>query len=331
MSEVSAQRPARNTEGAMVRPTGRDRLDGTSLARPGTVESLVGAMAVAALTGLCVWIYWPDLLELVSVWQTNDDYSHGFLVVPIALFFLYVRRDKYPGIWGVPGWGGVLLLAVALLVRFAGQRFFLTPLAGWSLILWLGGACWVMGGRRFFYWVLPSLIFLFFMVPLPFQAEHMMSWPLQRMATMISTWMLQLVGQPAVAQGNVILMGAQRLEVAEACSGLRMLIGVTALAVAYGVIARQSWVNKLILLLSVLPVAVFANSLRVAGTGLAMQFVSTAEAQKTIHDVAGWLVIPMAAVMMWMVLTYWNRLFIVVNSVDERDLLREKAGTQPAS
>ncbi len=300
----------------------------------GLAWGLRGGLAFVVLAGLFVWVYGPDLIELVSVWQSNEDYSHGFLVGPIALLFLYVRRDKFPGFADSPGWGGVLLLVAALGIRFLGQRFFLTPLAGWSLIAWLGGTGWVMGGRRFFYWILPSLIFLIFMVPMPFQAEHMLSWPLQRVSTEISTWILQLFGQPAIAQGNTILMGSKQLEVAEACSGLRMFIGVSALAVAYGVIARQSLVNKIVLLLSVLPVAILANSLRVAGTGLALSFVSTPDAQKVVHDVAGWLVIPLAALMMALILAYWNRLFIVVKSVDERELLRQKArvdGMSPSS
>jgi exosortase len=183
--------------------------------------------------GVGIWAYWPTLKNIVNTWNTVPDYSHGFLVAPLALVFLWVRRGSYPGI-GMPAYGvGLGLLALSLLIRYFGARFYLSVLDGYSIVIWLASVVALVGGRKLLWWMLPSLGFLFFMFPLPFGVETAMSHPLQRVATKLSCWMLQLLGQPAFPDGNVILLGEQQLEVAQACSGLRLFMSVVAIAYAY--------------------------------------------------------------------------------------------------
>ena len=100
------------------------------------------------------------------------------------------------------------------------------------------------------WWSLPSIAFLWFMVPLPFRVERWLSLPLQGAATKLSCWILQALGQPALAEGHVILLGDNRLEVEQACSGLRIFVGIVALAFAYAILMRRQWWEKALLLLS---------------------------------------------------------------------------------
>jgi exosortase len=195
---------------------------------------------------------------------------------------------------------------------------------GWSMILWLGACVWLVWGRRMFVWALPALGFLFFMVPLPFRAEQWLSHPLQRSATKVSTWVLQICGEPAIAQGNTIFVGSDQLEVEDACSGLRMLVGVAALAIAYGVLARRPWQEKLLLLLSIVPISVLANSIRIVLTGFAVRYLPSEASRDFAHDLAGWLVIPLAAFLMWIMLAYWHRLFIPLERAEGRDLIQRE-------
>jgi exosortase len=208
----------------------------------------------------------------------------------------------------------------------AGQRFFLAPLAGWAMVLWLAGACWVLAGWRVFLWASPAIAFLLFMVPLPFRIEQLASWRLQRIATDISSSMLQLAGEPAIAEGNIIFVRQHVLEVEQACSGLRMFMGIAALAFAFAVATRRPWWEKLAILASVAPVAMFANSVRVATTGLLLQHASSEAAEKFSHDAAGWAMIGFAAACLGAIVL-WLRWVVQAVEVEQgRALVLRSAG-----
>jgi exosortase len=142
------------------------------------------------------------------------------------------------------------------------------------------------------------------MVPLPFALEHELSGPLQRIATQLSTAILQVLGQPAFAEGNVILLGDIRLEVAQACSGLRLFVGIVALSYAYVAIASRSWWEKLVLVAAAAPVAILANAVRVVATGLLYQVWQASETRLWIHDVAGIGMVLFAGATLGLVLLY---------------------------
>jgi exosortase len=264
--------------------------------------------------------FWPTLVELVSVWQRQPDYSHGFLVAPIALFVLWLRRDRLPRGVEPPGWAGMAMVVVSVAVAVVGARYFLAPLAGWSMVLWIAGVGWVLGGRQLFLWALPAILFLFFMVPLPYRAELWLSGPLQSSATTLSTWILQSLGLPAVAAGNTIQLGDYRIEVEQSCSGLRTLVGIAALVYVFIVATRRSVWTKALLVLSAIPVSLAANSLRIVATGLLGQ-LSDPAAKPLSHDAAGWLTMPIAAVLLWGVLWFLGRVLVEAQPASGPELL----------
>ena len=166
---------------------------------------------------------------------------------------------RFPWSQLAPSWAGLSLIALAAVARMAAARFYFPELDGCSFPLWLAGACWLFGG-----WALaavgrPALAFLLFLVPLPATIETLLSQPLQAIATTMSTWTLQCLGQPAIAEGTTILLSDNILEVERACSGLRMFYGILALAVAYIIVSRATLAVALVLLAAVAPVAIFAN------------------------------------------------------------------------
>lgn len=275
-------------------------------------------LLVAGLAGLFAWAYAPTALDLVSVWDREPDYSHGFLVIPISLFILWVRRDRFPGFASGFSWshaGGLVLLALSLALRFVGGLFYVDAVDGWSIPLWVGGVVWVLGGFRFFLWCLPSVVFLWFMIPLPWRVEHALSWPLQRVAAILSCWILQCLAQPALAQGNTIFLHDFPLEVEQACSGLRMFVGFFALAAAYMLIVKRPWWQNVMLLIFVTPIALLSNALRITITGLLWHFVSGDVANKFSHDFAGYVMVVMAAGFMGLLLLYMNRLVLEAETI----------------
>lgn len=280
----------------------------------------------AILAAVFAWAYWPTLVEFVKTWDREPDYSHGFFVAPLALYFLWARRDRFPGIADGMGWAGLALIALGIGTRILSAWVYLDALDGWSIMLWVAGVAWLFGGRRVFWWSLPSIAFLWFMVPLPWRVERMVSLPLQGIATKLSCWVLQCLGQPALAEGNVIRLGEHKLEVSQVCSGLWIFVGIVALAFAYVILVRRPWWEKALLIASVLPISLIANSSRVVVTGLLYQTVSGEAAHKFSHDIAGWVMIPFAAGLFAIVLWYLGRLMGEVELTDVSDVVRREHG-----
>ena len=251
-----------------------------------------------------MWSYWPTLGNLVDTWLRVADYSHGFLVLPLALLILWSWRASCPGIANSSPVLALGLLGVSLALRHAGDVFFFTFLDGWSIVPWVASLTALVGGVPLLRWAAPAIVFLLFMVPLPFALEQELSGPLQRIATLISTAALQILGQPALSEGNVIVLGDTRLEVAQACSGLRLFVGIVALTYAYIAIAGRSWCDKLLLAAAAVPVAIGANSARIVVTGLLYQTASSEQSRQWIHEGAGIGMVLFAAAALWLVLAY---------------------------
>jgi exosortase len=179
--------------------------------------------------------------------------------------------------------------------------------ASWSIIPWLAGVGWLFGGWAFCRWTLPSVFFLWFMMKLPFRAETMLGHPLRRIATEVSCWILQMLGQPAFPEGTTILLGTQRLGVAQACAGLRMGLGIVALAYVYILLTERALWQKVVLVVCAPAVAVAANCLRITATGLFYQYASGETAKAFSHDAAGWVMIPVAAGLFYFLLWFLDR------------------------
>ncbi len=279
--------------------------------------------AVGGLLGAAfLWSYWPTLCGLVNMWNHVQDYSHGYLVAPLAVFFLWARRDRMPAPATGLAWPGLVLVAISVAMRFAGAWYYLEFLDGWSILPWVAGVIWLFLGRAFVWWSLPSVAFLLFMVRIPFSAELALSLPLQTVATRMSCWVLQMLGQPALAEGHTIFLGEHTLEVEQACSGLRIFIGIGALAFAYVVIVRRTWWEKALLLASVVPIALIANATRVVVTGLLFQYVSGEAAHKFSHDAAGLAMIFYAAGLFALVLWYLGKLVRDVEPLEMDEVVR---------
>jgi exosortase len=203
--------------------------------------------------------------------------------------------------------GGLLAAAVAL--RIASAWFFIETFDAWSLVLWLGAVTALLFGQRVLWWSLPAIGFLFFMIPLPFSAEHGLSLQLQGIATKLSCWSLQLLGQPALAEGHVIRLGDQPLEVAQACSGLSLFVSILAVAYFYLVAAPRAWWERIVLVVAALPIAIGTNAMRIVATGLLFRFASSEAAHKFTHDMAGFVMILVAAAVFGLLLWYLTLLF----------------------
>jgi exosortase len=269
---------------------------------------LLTALPLATL--VLIWAYWTSLAEMAWRWSHDPQYAHGYLVPGFAAVLLWLRRDQLSTGRLAPSWIGVPVLACGLGIRLYGAYFHYVWLDAVSFLPCLAGLWLLIGGRTGWRWGWPAVAFLAFMVPLPYGFSLTMAGPLQRLATVASTFLMQTLGMPAVADGNVILLNEVEVNVVEACSGLRMLVVFFAFATAVALIVKRPLWEKLLLVVSAIPIALVVNVLRITATGVLFELVSAETAKLVFHDLAGWLMMPIALVILGLELQFLKRLMI---------------------
>jgi exosortase len=264
-----------------------------------------------AVLGLGVlWAYAPTLTGLAERWSQDPQYSHGYVVPVFALVVLWDRWRRSPCGPLQPTWWGLALLVAGAGLRLAGAYFFFNWFDALSLLPTLAGVSLLLGGWPVFARAWPAIAFLAFMIPPPFQVEILLALPLQRLATQASTYALQTLGLPAVAQGNVIVIDDLKLGVLEACSGLSMLFTFFALSTAVAFVIKRPLWQKAVVFLSAIPIGVLMNLLRITVTGVLHRTAGSDLANAVFHDLAGWLMMPLALGLLWLELQFLARLFI---------------------
>jgi len=217
---------------------------------------------------------------MVYEWYHTDDYSHGFIVIPATLVFLYLRLETYPGTRYNLDWIGLSpILFYAVLRVWAGRQNieFLDQVA---IFFWILSVTWFFYGWRAFLWALPSLLFLVFLFQLPWRVDVFARNYLQMFAAQSAAILLQMVGEAAVPIKNTIRLSTMELGVEAACSGLRFLMSVFAIAFATVLLMRRPWWQNILILAVAAPLALFVNAMRIAITGILLV---------RHHDmVAGW-------------------------------------------
>jgi exosortase len=265
------------------------------------------------------WAYWATFADIADRWATDPQYSHGFLVPAFSAYLLWSRRDRLAGSDIRPRWWGLGLVALGGALRLTGYVFYQPWLDSGSLLVVLAGLVAAAGGRNLLTWAAPALLFLAFMIPLPHRAQTLLGGRLQSVATSASTYALQTLGVPAVAEGNVILLTDTRLGVVEACSGLTMLVTFFALAVGLAIVAPRGWVVKAVLILSAAPIAVLANVTRITVTGVLFEANQSDLARVVFHDLAGWLMMPLGLTMLLAELYVMDRAVVPVGPSAAQD------------
>jgi exosortase len=244
---------------------------------------------IAWFGGLLVLCYLPVLSRLVHNWTVDDNVSHGFFVPLVAAYIVWRQRDDLlsrqyqgsPAGYLVIAWGAAqLLLAKAGAELFLGRTAFLISLAG--VVLALGG--WALLRALAF-----PLVLLLFMIPLPAILYNQLTLPLQLLASRAAEHALSLAGIPVFREGNILELPAQRLNVVEACSGIRSLMSLSFLALVYGYLFDGRRWMKWVLLAATVPIAVVANSSRVAITGILGE-IDPQLAQGIYHSLEGWVI-----------------------------------------
>jgi exosortase len=252
------------------------------------------ALIILMLTAL----YSSIVPSMVMQWYNDANYSHGFLVPVIAGYFLYNRLEDLkiarirPSNWGL----AIIVFSLCqLIIGWLGMEFFTLRS---SLVLIITGIVIYFFGLEAFRIARLPILYLLFMVPIPYIIYDSVAFPLKLFVTKVSVGALKAIGVVVLREGNIIMFPTATLEVADACSGIRSLISLIAMAVAYACFIKTTTTRRWLLVISAVPIAIFTNALRVFVTGILAQYFGEKAAEGFFHEFAGMAVFGLAMVML---------------------------------
>jgi len=270
--------------------------------------ALIGVLLAIAFA------FFGGLRDVVENW-TKADYSHGFLMPPFVGYLLWKRWTKLSAEIAWPEGRGIVFFAVAITLYFLGSVNIAKEFTrGAAILIAFMGVAWMFfGGRKGLRWGLPGLLFLILALPLPNPVENELSYRLRSAATRSAVFILQTLGFPTYYIGYQINIGATQLQVAEACSGLSMLLTFVALTAAIVLLCppTRRWSDRLVILAAAIPIAVVCNIGRIVVTGLIYHAGWKSLGDSFVHDFAGWLMMPFALGMIWLAFKLIDWLLVV--------------------
>jgi exosortase len=255
--------------------------------------------AVALLAGAFLLLYDQILMKLVHDWATDDNYSHGLLVVPIVAYLVWQRRGALAASATEPHNGGLAVVAGSLVILAAGvlgSELFLSRI---SMIGVLAGAALFTGGRPLLKLLLFPLGLLLITIPLPAIVFNQIAFPLQLVASRFGEAALGMAGVPVLREGNLLVLANTTLEVAEACSGMRSLMSLLTVGILIGYFGDPRSSMRILISLATIPIAIVTNAVRVAGTGIAAHYVGARAAEGFLHAFSGWLIFVVALLLVF--------------------------------
>jgi exosortase len=246
-------------------------------------------------------LYHRVAVKLVYDWLTIQDYSHGPLVPLFTVYLIWEKRKVLPTIPVKPTWSGIPLVLFGLAVLILGVYGVELFTARISFVFLLAGIIWTLLGMAMLRALFFPLVVLVLAIPFPAIVFNQITFPLQLLASRIASDILPFLGVPTLHEGNIIELPIMKLEVAEACSGIRSLMSLFTLAVFYSHFLERSTLRRVILVLASIPIAVAANVARIVGTGLCVQYWDPDKALGFFHEFSGWVMFVVSLVCLYLV------------------------------
>jgi exosortase len=264
---------------------------------------------------IALWFvcFLPIYPGLVQTWLNHSDNSHGILVPLVSLYFIWQKKEKFKSVT-VPNsnWGAIILiLSLGLyLLSYAGA---VEVVSRAMIVFSLIGLVIFTFGKAFFTLVAFPLLFLLFMVPVPDSILGLVAFPLQLFATKVSTLIIHIFSIPAYREGNMLYFVQTHLEIAEACSGIRSIMSFGMLSFIFAYMMDKIWWKRVVLVLSTIPLALFANIVRVTGTGILAHFYGDKVARGFLHEFSGLAVFAFGFVLLLLEYMILNKVRVTSN------------------
>ncbi len=249
-----------------------------------TIKSFKSLLPLLLLALAVILLYLPAINEFVYDWWHDDNYSHGFLIPVISGYLLWQKRKVLQNVEIRQNRWGLLLLVFGLALNILGSAAAEWYSVRFSMIPTLMGLVLYFGGTGMLRLVWFPIAFMVFAIPLPYTLFRTLTFPLQLFSTKVTHHLITAIGVPALRQGNILHLPGYSLEVVEACSGLRSIITLSALAAAFAYMTPGGPVRKLLLFSAAIPIAIFANIVRLLVTCFGALLISSSFAEGFLHE-----------------------------------------------
>ena len=242
------------------------------------------------LAALAVFSFYPAIREMIHIWEVREEYSYGYLIPFITVFLIWQKRDVLENTPFTGSWAGIGIICVGAILFVLGTLTAFILAAQYAMLIVIIGAAFSIMGWNALRYVLVPLLFLAFMLPLPGFFLLNLSAQLQLISSVIGVEVIRLFGISVYLEGNVIDLGSMKLQVVEACSGLRYLFPLMSLAFICAYIFKGAFWKKAIIFLSSIPITIFMNSFRIGAIGVLVEYWGKSQAEGFLHDFEGWVI-----------------------------------------
>ncbi|MGB2633594.1 MAG: exosortase A [Candidatus Acidiferrum sp.] len=249
---------------------------------------------------LSLLLYWAVLKALAEDWWSDPDYGHGVFVPLFSAYILWHDRQRWLKTAIRPSNFGLLIMLAAISLLLIGDLGAELFTARFSFLVILAGMIVFLAGWKMLRSVLFPLAFLVFMIPIPEIVYNQITFPLQLLASRLATFCLQLLQIPVLRDGNILVTSNYSLAVVEACSGIRSLMSLLALAAAYGYLAEPSRRVRLVLAFLMIPIALITNAIRITVAGVMAHLFGPSAAEGFLHEFSGWIIFLSAILLMFL-------------------------------
>jgi exosortase len=296
------------------------------------VHTYIRIFIVSALIG---YLFRVEIRGIIQTWLADSSWSHGFLIPLFSAYFIAQNKQHILNLQTRPSYIGLLLLVLVIgfyaLNRFgpSGYEYFCRI----SLIATVGAVVLLLGGWRLVKYTWLPIVFLVFAVPLPDRFYRALTIPMRQWAATVASSLLNLVPDLEATASGVVIDVFYRgkalepgLDVAEACAGMRLLMAFVALGVAMAYLHKRSLWQRVILLASTVPIAIFCNIVRVTATGFIYILIHPKYAQGVYHDVLGLSMLPLAFGLYGFLAWFMSSLFVHESDNVCEDIVIRKGG-----
>ena len=239
---------------------------------------------------IVIAIYFQAIIEMVTQWWDDSNYSHGFLIPIVSIYLIWQKKEDFQNIIQKKSNLGLIIILLGAMIYIVGTAAAEFFTARFSLVVIIFGIILFYFGKEFIKELWFPILFLLFMIPIPYVIYYSVTFPMQIISSQAASSFLQLIGLDVVRQGNIINLPNYSLEVVEACSGLRSLMTLSALGAAMAYMTQKNTLSGIFLFLLSVPIAIGANVFRIVITALGAHFISPKLAEGFLHEISGLMV-----------------------------------------
>ncbi len=261
-------------------------------------ENLYRIILLAMAVVFCLAAFSGGLINQYGRWMSQEEYSHGFLIPLISLWMLWDRRDALGKSIDNPSWMGLILILLAFFMLLVGELSAIFILVQTGFIVSLIGMCLAFGGIPFLRLTFLPIAFLAFAIPMPYFLDTILSWRLQLVSSELGVFFIRLFNIPVFLEGNVIDLGTYKLQVVDACSGLRYLYPLSSLGFLVAYLFKAPFWQRVIVFLSTIPITILMNSFRIGMVGVLVEIWGGGMADGLLHYFEGWVIFMACAAML---------------------------------